>query len=111
MNFFLVGLTLTILLEFPFYFYGLEPRRPARQRRLICLLANLVSYPVVIFILPGFFSSYNAYLAVAETFAPLSEILWLQVVAGPVTRREGLAIIAANLFSWLFGSWLLRFTS
>jgi hypothetical protein len=65
----------------------------------------------------------RAYLACAETFAPLAECLlfWLAfcdppssktaTVSAPQTRsatyRDLITIAAANLLSWLLGGWLL----
>jgi hypothetical protein len=95
----------TVLLELPWFLWGFS-RLPVRKRCALALGANLVSYPWVSIIFPALFSDYDSYLATAETFAPLVEVGWCAWTLGHCTRRETLAVVLANLTSWLLGSWL-----
>ena len=60
--------------------------------------------------MPLVIAPYALYLAVAEVFAPLAECLLFLLVFGHAkdvesNRRDCLAIIAANVASFLIGAW------
>ena len=123
------GYPITVALEAPILLTALAPRHGWRQRWFASCWLTACSYPIVVIVLPILMagSSRLAYLAVAETFAPLSECLLFyaafpnlsgdRAIAGEAAvdggatgrfgsttwRRDGLAIIAANLVSFLSG--------
>ena len=119
--FMLWGYPLTVALEFPVLWLGLAPRHPRWRRVGAAFWLTACSYPIVVLVLPTLLADWSrpAYLAVAETFAPLSEciLFWL---AFPPDRaagaqdgratwiRDGVAIVAANLFSFSMGELLYR---
>ena len=108
------GYLLTIAIEIPVLLVGLS-RQHSLWRRLIagCWL-TACTYPIVVLVLPltvGVWWGDAAYLAIAETFAPVAECLIFRAAYPiPVPRsaaiRDVFAIVAANLSSFLFGLWL-----
>ena len=108
------GYLLTIAIEIPILWLGLSPSHP-RDRRLIagCWL-TACTYPIVILVLPwvgGARWGYMAYLAVAETFAPLAECLLFRAAFPIPSRRTAAlrdmaAIVAANIASFVVGLWI-----
>ena len=97
---------LTNLLEAPFYFWLLR-EHSVRVRGTALFSANLLTHPIVYFLLPYGFSllgaSYGTFLAVGEGFALLSEIALLRVVWKTSLSRTTLLIFLGNLFSWWVG--------
>ena len=103
----LVGFLLTLALETPVLIVGLSPTHSLRRKLAVSLWINAFSYPVVSLVLPLCVPQ-NAYIAVAEVFAPLSECLLFALAFGAqTTRRDLLAIVVANLWSFLVGYALL----
>ena len=105
------GYLLTIAIEIPILLIGLSPSHP-RDRRLIagCWL-TACTYPIVILVLPWMVGTrwgYAAYLAVAETFAPVAECLLFRA-AFPIPShrtaalRDMAAIVVANIVSFVVG--------
>jgi hypothetical protein len=110
-----LGYALTVLIEAPFLFLGLSPPHHWQRRLLASFWLTACTYPIVVLVLPLVIEprfGYSAYVAVAETFAPAAECLLFYIAfdrAGVRTYdklRDMLAIIAANLASWLIGAWL-----
>lgn len=112
-----LGYVLSVLLETPVLLAGLS-RSHSLQRRLIAgLWLTACTYPIVILVLPLLIEpqfGYNAYVGVAEVFAPLAEcvLFWLAYDRGQsISRRDQwrdmLAIVIANLTSWLVGAHLV----
>ncbi|MDP6446680.1 MAG: hypothetical protein QGG36_20990 [Pirellulaceae bacterium] len=119
-KFMLWGYPLTVALEAPILLAGLAPRHSISRRLLAAFWLTACSYPIVAVVLPVLMegSPRVLYLAVAEVFAPASEcaLFWL---AFPADRRadlkpaesapkstwvrDGLVIVAANLFSFSAG--------
>ena len=107
-----VGYLLTILIETPVLLIGLSSRHPIKRRLLAGLWLTACTYPIVVLVLPLLFrdASRLAYLAVAETFAPVAEcvLFWLAYGnsetfgKGSMWRDFG-AITIANLASFLGG--------
>ena len=114
------GYLLTIALETPVLMLALARRHPLSRRFIAGLWLTACSYPIVVIVLPIVMEgmSRGAYLAVAETFAPLSECLIFFYAFPPDPRRDrlqenrpppptywqdGIAIVAANLLSFLYG--------
>jgi hypothetical protein len=112
-HFLWVGYLFTVAVETPVLCVGLSRRHRLRDRILAGFWLNACSYPVVILVFPYLIWApfgYGAYLAVAESFAPIAECSLFWLVFGD--RRECLrrsmyrdfaAITAANLASFLLG--------
>lgn len=108
-----IGYVLTVLIETPVLWFGLAPRHDARRRLLAGLWLTACTYPIVVLVLPAAMHDYsrNAYLAVAETFAPVAECALFYIAfitrIDPrdrrATLRDFVAIIIANLASFLIG--------
>ncbi len=106
---------LTIMIETLVLAAGLSRRHPLRVRVFAGVWLTLCTYPVVWLVLPPLFSGDQRgwYLLVAETFAPLAEVIlfWLafsrRLPPDPsATWRDALAIVVANLFSFGLGELL-----
>lgn len=109
-----IGYLVTVLVETPVLLFGLSPRLTTRRQRLFAgLWLTACTYPIVVLVLPIIFASSSraAYLAVAETFAPLAECLlfWLAFVRGRnvtdtrAVARSFAAIVIANVLSFIAG--------
>lgn len=97
---------LTLLLEAPFFLYGLK-RYSRHQRAVLWLAANGMSYPLVYFA-AGHLPFYPwAQELTAEIWAPLSECLLARYCLEGWSRRDSAVIVAANLFSWGLGRLLV----
>lgn len=112
-NFLPLGYLLTVAIELPVLFVGLAPRHPLKRRILAGFWLTACTYPIVVLVLPYLVwepYGYAAYLAVAETFAPMAECLlfWLAYLAPAKPRtiadlRDFVAVVAANVSSFLIG--------
>jgi hypothetical protein len=100
LTFLFVGYLATVAIETPVLWFGLHPRHDARTRLFAGLWLTACTYPIVVLALPSITGDW--YDLVAETFAPLAEILAFRSVCG-LTWRDGLAITAANIASYLLG--------
>lgn len=109
-----VGYLVTVLVETPVLLLGLSPRLTTRRQRLFAgLWLTACTYPIVVLVLPILFASSSraAYLAVAETFAPLAEcvLFWLVFAKGREAADTGAlvrsfaAIVIANVLSFIAG--------
>lgn len=111
-----IGYLQTILIEFPILWFGLSSRHSRGTRVAAGLWLTACTYPVVILVLPltvWQWYGYEAYLLVAETFAPVAEVLLFRLLFSNPTspaedsQRDGLrdaaVIVAANLASFLLG--------
>lgn len=105
--FFVVGYTLTVLIEAPILYVGLSPEHTTRDRIFAGFWLTACSYPFVIFIIPPLIDPVSTrvlYLAVTETFVPLLECALFAWAFQPRARaRDHAVIIAANLASFLTG--------
>lgn len=119
-----IGYVLTVLLEMPVLLVGLSPQHSWKRKVMAGLWLTACTYPVVILVLPLLLENNFGrfvYLCVAETFAPLAECLmfWLAFYQGRGDKedslsrgtlvRDTLAIVAANLVSFLVGGAVLQF--
>ena len=106
------GYLLTILIELPVLVCGLSSRYSSSETIVNGLLLTAFTYPVVVMVLPAIFTgmgihSRATYLAVAETFAPVAEVLLFRflnrqsLIARP--DRDAAVIVMANLTSFLLG--------
>lgn len=109
-RFLVPGYLVTVALETAVLWPGLSPRYPARTRLLAGLWLTACTYPIVVLALPPLFAPEQrwAYLLAAETFAPAAEcalfsLAWHAGVPRRERLRDWLAIIAANLVSYLAG--------
>ena len=115
-SFLLPHYLLTIAIEAPILLLALSAAHPIPRRLLAGVWLTACTYPVVVLVLPLVFHDAPrwAYLAVAETFAPLAEcaIFYAAFQRGRALKRGQLwrdwsAITMANLASFLVGEWLL----
>jgi len=121
-TFLLAGFLLTVALETPALIAGLSGRHPLGR----CLQAGwwltTCTYPILGLVLPLLIEpTYDrtAYLLTAEIFTPAAEcgLFWAAFRDAPALRanpsadirgwlHDFLAIIAANLLSFLLGGWI-----
>ncbi len=99
---FLAYLGLTMLLEAPWFLWGFR-QRSARHRVAVWAAANVYSYPAVFFYFPYLGWPDWQWVLAAEIWAPLCELCVAAFLLSGLTRREALAIVLANLFSWGVG--------
>lgn len=121
-----IGYLLTIALETPVLLVGLSPIHSLKRRLIAGVWLTACTYPIVILVLPQIVwqplgeAGHWPYVAVAEIFAPVAEcgFFWLAFWRGrasdvPVASRwayllrDFAAIVAANLFSFIVGGWLV----
>lgn len=111
-----VGFSLSVLVETPVLVFCLCERHSLREKLFAGVWLTACSYPIVIWVIPHFINPVQhriPYLFVAETFAPLSEcvLFWLAFGTREEFRtrtfyRDMLAVILANLSSFVFGEFL-----
>lgn len=110
MEHWLIAFLLTLGVELPVVWLVL--RRETSPGRILaaCLAANLMTHPVVWFLLPRLFSSYLSYLIVAELGAFLAEALVYRAALRPLSWRMAVSASAlANAGSLGLGLALYRF--
>ena len=108
---FVIGYTLSVLIEAPVLVLGLSPRHSLRCRLFAGIWLTACTYPIVCLVLPNLMpGSRSVYLAASETFAAVAEcfLFWAAFVQphGPVERtalRDFAVITLANLASFLAG--------
>jgi hypothetical protein len=114
----LIGYAITISLETLILLLLLSRRHSIQVRLFAGVWLTLCTYPVVWLVLPPLFAPDQRgwYLLVAETFAPLAEVMlfWLAFSRwwprDPLaTGRDTLAIVVANLCSFGLGELLREF--
>jgi hypothetical protein len=107
-----VGYLFTIAIETPVLLFGLSPRHSLRRRLFAGFWLTACTYPVVVLVLPPLFedASRAAYLAVAETFAPVAECALFWLAFGDRSElgrrsmwRDFAVIVVANLASFIGG--------
>jgi hypothetical protein len=113
-----LGYLFTVAVETPVLVLLLSPRHRLRRRLFAGLWLTACTYPVVVLVLPVLFAGAQraAYLAVAETFAPVAEcaLFWLAFgERGGLGRRSAwrdfAAITLANVLSFLAGEVLTAY--
>jgi hypothetical protein len=108
-RFLLLGYLFTVAVETPVLVLFLSKEHALKRRLFAGLWLTACTYPVVVLVLPPLFagSSRAAYLACAETFAPVAECALFYFAFGASdtrsTQRDFAVIIAANLLSFLAG--------
>jgi hypothetical protein len=112
-----LGYLLTIAIETPILFFGLSPQHPKKHRVIAGLWLTACTYPIVTLVLPLLLVNYSrgVFLLVAETFAPVAEciLFWLAFGSGAELGKKSMwrdfvAIVAANLASFLAGEIMYR---
>jgi hypothetical protein len=105
-----LGYLFTVAIETPVLVFFLSKHHALKRRLFAGLWLTACTYPVVVLVLPPLFAgtSRAAYLAVAETFAPVAECVLFRLAfggkeSGGATWRDYAAITAANLLSFLAG--------
>jgi hypothetical protein len=101
------GYAVTVALETPVLWFGLDRRHPPLRRLACGLWLTACTYPVVILVWPAVFSPESQrglYLLAAETFAPAAECALLLAAFGWRTwPRDCAAVTLANLLSFGVG--------
>lgn len=107
-----VGYAATVMVELPLLLL-LLPRSLGFKAKAACgFWLTACTYPVVVLVLPALMADFSreAYLLVAETFAPAAEcvLFWLafrgrDLLGSRAWVRSFLAVIFANLASFLLG--------
>ncbi len=117
--FLLFGYLATVAIELPILYLGLSPSHSRSERVQAGFMLTAFTYPVVVLVLPAtILPSFGraAYLLVAETFAPLAEVLFFRFITNQrcwvKPDRDAWTIVAANLLSFALGAaflsdWLL----
>lgn len=108
------GYLLTVLIETSVLWWGLSPRHPSHVRVWAGVWLTAGTYPFVWLVFPPLFPAGERgwYLLTAEIFAPACEawMFWGAFVRhrvapdGAAMRRDMLAIVAANLCSFVVGT-------
>ncbi len=102
-----LGYFFSIVVETPILVLGLSKRHSLKRRILSGFWLTACTYPIVVLVLPLVFAGFSraVFLIVAETFAPIAECLlfWLAFGGGPGKWRDFLAIVIANLASFIAG--------
>lgn len=116
------GYSLTVAIELPVLLLGLSPHHSFVRKIIASFWLTACTYPFVALVLPLTVwqpFGYTPYIAIAETFAPLAEcFLFSLIVQGstdkpydPVTWRDWITIVFANLASFLFGGQIVEWIS
>jgi hypothetical protein len=117
-SYFLRGYLTSIAIETPVLCIGLSQRHTMVRRIFAGIWLTACSYPIVMLVLPYVISPSNRpmYLAVAETFAPISEciIFWLMFgkredFGKRSMYRDFAVIVLANLCSFGFGQFFCNY--
>lgn len=99
-----LGYVFTILIETPVLLVGLARVHPFARKLFAGVWLTACTYPVVVLVLPLVIADHTAYLAVAETFAPVAECILFRVAFPEAGVRDMAAIVAANLASFGIGA-------
>lgn len=118
--FLLLGYCATVAVEIPVLLVGLAPEHNRQTKLSAGLLLTAFTYPVVVLVLPILVTQtwgHTAYLLVAETYAPIAEVLFFRFITNQSLLahpdRDAVAIILANISSFALGaaglsSWILN---
>jgi hypothetical protein len=111
-RFILIGYPFTILIETPILLIGLSSRHSFKRKLFAGVWLTACTYPIVVLVMPLMFASFSrtAYLAVAETFAPVAECILFWSAYGKVEElgkrsmwQDFATIVVANLASFIAG--------
>ena len=119
-----LGYLLSVVLETPVLLVGLSPRHSLARRLVAGVWLTACTYPIVVLVLPQLIwrplgeAGYWPYVAAAEIFAPAAECVLFWLAFWKLDRSESdqlrrhdfvrdmLAIVAANLTSFIAGYWI-----
>ena len=108
--FLIVGYVATVAIELPILIFGLSERTNVAERFKLGFILTGFTYPIVVLVLPVLISipfGQLPYIVVAETFAPLAEIVCFRMLVKQKLfvgfDRDAFVILAANLCSFLIG--------
>jgi hypothetical protein len=97
-----IGYLLSVAVECPVLLIGLSPRHSLRVRLFASFWLTACTYPIVVLVMPVIFPAH--YVLPSEIFAAFAECaLFAGLFRGQWTWRDMLAIIAANVASFLTG--------
>jgi hypothetical protein len=108
------GYLLTIAIEIPVLLVGLSNTHSFGRRLVAGCWLTACTYPVVVLVLPLTVRMQwgeTAYMAIAETFAPVAECLLFRA-AYPIppiradALRDMISVASANVASFLIGLWI-----
>ena len=111
-----LGYLITIALETPVLLIGLSSQHSIARRIGCGLWLTACTYPMVVLVFPVLIwpqFGHTVYTIVAEIFAPLAECLLFRAAfrndngTTTATWRDHIAIVVANLTSFLVGVWLI----
>ena len=111
------GYAVSIMIETPVLVVGLSPRHSLARKLFAGVWLTACTYPIVVLVMPLLVtSSRGAYLAVAETFAPVAECALFWLAFGEKSElgrrsmwRDFAAIVIANLASFIGGEIMAAF--
>jgi hypothetical protein len=121
-RFFPLGYAASVAFEGPVLWFGLSPSHSPGRRLFAACWLTAATYPIVALLLPVVIEprlGRFAYIVIAELFAPLAECLLfalafpapLATAAGPANQspvRDMMAIVLANLVSFVIGGWVVH---
>jgi len=109
--FLVLGYIATVAIEVPVLIAGLTRRHNLRTRFTCGLLLTAFTYPIVVLVLPATVLPYwgqTIYLAIAESYAPLAEVLFFRFMTNQklpaALDRDAVVIMCANLLSFALGA-------
>lgn len=104
----IIGFTLTLLIELPLASWMLKEHEVGRWRRLLLILfANVATHPLVWFFFPGIPLTHAARVTLSELWAFGAEALFYWVVLERMGKRSAvLTSLLANGTSFVLG-WLI----
>ena len=97
-----------VALEYPWYaLMGNDKGRISRRIFTRVLMVNLLTHPLVVFVLPSFFDRTWDYILYSECFAFVVEVGAWKYLAKSDWYRSIFASFIANSVSWNLGAYLL----
>ena len=117
--FLLFGYLATVAIELPVLYFALHANHSRSERLQAGFLLTAFTYPIVVLVMPAtILPAFGrvVYLVVAETFAPIAEVLFFRFATNQrcwaKPDRDAWTIVVANLLSFAVGAtflsdWLL----
>ena len=106
-TFLIVGYVLSVLVECPVLLFGLSPKHSLAVKLFASFWLTACTYPIVILVMPVLIPG-PYYILVSEVFAAVAECaLFAELFRGRWFWRDMVAIIGANVASFVVGLFLL----